>query len=62
MVFISKTPKIACKRGAFLTYIVVRRRSEGHRHSSKSVLPFKTVPLLGVVRGEHKPFQRLFTA
>lgn len=61
MIFTPQAPKIERKRGALLTHIVVRRRSKGQRLSSKSVRPFEVVPLVGVVCGEHKPFQRLFT-
>lgn len=50
MIFTPQTPKIVCKRGALLTYVVVRRRSEGQRHSGKSIRPFEVVPLVGVVR------------
>jgi len=62
MIFSPQTPKIVCKRGALLTYTVVTRRSEGQRHLGKSVCSFEVVPFVGVVRGEHKSFQRLFTA
>lgn len=62
MIFTPQTPKIVCKRGALLTYTVVRRRSEGQKHSGKSVCAFEVVPLAGGVRGEYKPFKRLFTA
>lgn len=62
MIFTPQTPTIVCKRGALLTYIVVRRRSEGQRRSGESVHPFEVVLHVGFVHGEYKPFQRLFTA
>lgn len=45
-----------------MTYIVMRRRSEGQRVSGKSHCPFEVVLPVVIVHGEYKPLQKLFTA